>query len=78
MIKTLSQKAKLMGVPFVILAMIVVVTIMPPAFATTYTTANDPHGPLESVAWVAAFAIVGIMSAVGILTTIPRDKLRLK
>ncbi|MGI0007625.1 MAG: hypothetical protein ACREAR_06475 [Nitrosotalea sp.] len=78
MIKTLSQKAKPMGIPLVMLAMIVVVTITPHAFATTFTDANNPHGPLEPVAWGAAFAVIGIMSGVGILTTIQRDKLRLK
>ncbi len=78
MTKTLSQKAKPMGIPFMILAMIVVVTITPHAFATTFTDANNPHGPLEPIAWAAAFAVIGVMSGIGIWTTIQRDKLHQK
>ncbi len=69
MMKTLVQKIKPVNMPLAVLALIVVVTITPHAFAITFTDANNPHGPLEPLAWAAAFAVIGIMSGLGILTT---------
>lgn len=74
--KTLADKTKSMTVLFGMLSLIVVFTIAPHAFALT--TADDPHGPLESIAWTAAMAVAGVMSGIGILTTIKRGKLHQK
>ena len=74
--KKLDDKTKSMATLFGMLSLIVVFTIAPPAFALT--TADDPHGPLESTAWTAAIAVAGVMSGIGILTTIKRGKLHQK
>lgn len=74
--KTLTDKSKSMTALFGMLSLIVVFTIAPHAFALT--TADDPHGPLESIAWTAAMAVAGVMSGIGILTTIKHGKLHLK
>lgn len=71
--KTLAEKTKQMSALFGILSLIVVVTIVPHAFALT--AADDPHGPLQSMAWIAAIAVIGVMSGVGFVTTIKRGKL---
>ncbi|MDE1844137.1 MAG: hypothetical protein KGI10_02275 [Thaumarchaeota archaeon] len=70
--KTLTDKTKQMNVLFGVLALIVVVTIAPHAFAITFTAADDPHGPMQANAWSAALVVVGIMSGVGVWTTIKR------
>ncbi|CUR51166.1 exported protein of unknown function [Nitrosotalea devaniterrae] len=69
--KALADKTKSMIALFGI-SLIVVFTIAPHAFALT--TADDPHGPLESIAWTAAMAVAGVMSGIGIVTTIKRGK----
>ncbi len=74
--KKLDDKTKSMATLFGMLSLIVVFTIAPHAFALT--TADDPHGPLESTAWTAAIAVAGVMSGIGILTTIKRGKLHQK
>jgi len=74
--KTLADKTKSMTALFGMLSLIVVFTIAPHAFALT--TADDPHGPLESITWTAAMAVAGVMSGIGILTTIKLGKLRQK
>jgi uncharacterized membrane-anchored protein YitT (DUF2179 family) len=74
--KTLADKTKSMTTLFGMMSLIVVFTLIPHAFALT--TADDPHGPLESTAWIAAMAVAGVMSGVGILTTIKRGKLHQK
>ncbi|MHB9161660.1 MAG: hypothetical protein ACYC6W_12365 [Nitrosotalea sp.] len=71
--KTPTDKTKSMTALFGMLSLIVVVTIAPHAFALT--TADDPHGPLESIGWVAAITVAGVISGVGVLTTIKRGKL---
>lgn len=74
--KTLADKTKSMTTLFGIVSLIVVFTLVPHAFALT--TADDPHGPLESIAWMAAIAVIGVMSGVGVLTTIKHGKLHQK
>ena len=74
--KTLANKTKSLSPLLGLLALVVVFTIAPHAFALT--TADDPHGPLESAAWTAAIAVAGVMSGIGILTTIKRGKLHQK
>ncbi|MGI0065696.1 MAG: hypothetical protein ACREA5_02585 [Nitrosotalea sp.] len=75
--KTLVDcETKSMGLLFGVLALIAIVTIAPHAFAQlSYTDANNPHGPLQPVAWVAAMAVVAAMSGVGVFTAIRRSKL---
>ena len=74
--KTLANKTKSLSPLLGLLALVVVFTIAPHAFALT--TADDPHGPLESIAWTAAIAVAGVMSGIGILTTIKLGKLHIK
>ncbi|MGI0073442.1 MAG: hypothetical protein ACREA3_06495 [Nitrosotalea sp.] len=70
-----SDKSKPIGVLLGVLAIIVVATIAPHAFAITYTDANNPHGPMAMVGWAAAMSVAGVMSGVGIFTAIRRSKL---
>jgi len=46
----------------------------PPPSATSggisYTDADNPHGPLQSIGWGAGFAIVGIMSGIGVWSAV--------
>ena len=35
-----------------------------------YTDSDNPHGPLQMVAWAAGIAIFGVMSGVGIWTAV--------
>jgi len=70
-----SSKTKPMGILFGVLALIAVVTIVPHAFAITYTAANDPHGPMASMGWAAGMGIAGVMSGVGIWIAVKRHKL---
>ncbi len=74
--KTLTEKIKHMNALFGVLSLIVVVTIIPHAFALT--AADDPHGPLESIAWMAAIAVIAVMSGVGFVTTVKLGKLHQK
>ncbi|MGB6464426.1 MAG: hypothetical protein WA799_08275 [Nitrosotalea sp.] len=68
--KTLaSDKSKPMGMLFGVLALIVVATISPHAFAVTYTDVNNPHGPFQGIAWGVGLGIAGLVAGVGILTT---------
>ena len=60
---------------FSLLALIAVVTIAPHAFAVTFTDANDPHGPMASMVWVAGMTIAGVMSGIGVFTAVKRGKL---
>jgi len=76
--KTLVSKTKPLSALLGLLALIVVFTIAPHAFAQSPTVADDPHGPLESVAWIAAISVAGVMSGVGVLTTVKRGKLHQK
>ena len=71
--KTLANKTKSLSPLLGLLALVVVFTIAPHAFALT--TADDPHGPMESTAWIAAVSVAGIMSSVGFLTTVRLGKL---
>jgi len=45
-------------------------TLSDAAFAQAYTSADDPHGPMQIYAWGAGMAIVGIMAGAGIFTTV--------
>ncbi|MHB8546346.1 MAG: hypothetical protein ACYDAJ_06230 [Nitrosotalea sp.] len=54
-----------------ILVLLAIVTIFPHAFAqSSYTDANNPHGPLEPVTWTVGLVVVGVVSGVGVLTTV--------
>jgi hypothetical protein len=73
--KTLaSDKTKSMGMLFGALALIAFVTITPHAFAITYTDADNPHGPMESVGWAAGMAVAAALSGVGIFTAVQYSK----
>ena len=74
--KPLVSKTKSLSPLLGLLALIVVFTIAPHAFALTST--DDPHGPMESTAWIAAISVAGIMSGIGFLTTVRLRKLHQK
>jgi hypothetical protein len=73
--KTLVSKSKPIAVLFGVLALIAVVTIVPQAFAITYTDANNPHGPMASMGWAAGIGTAGVMSGVGVWMAVKRRKL---
>lgn len=54
-----------------VLVLLAIVTIFPHAFAqSSYTSANNPHGPLEPIAWTAGLAVAGVLAGAGIWTTV--------
>jgi hypothetical protein len=55
-----------------VLVLLAIVTILPHAFAITYTDANNPAGPLQTVGWTAGLAIAGILSGFGVWTAVRR------
>jgi len=73
--KALTNKANSAGMLFSVLALIAVVTILPHAFAITYTDADNPAGPLQSIGWTAGLAVAGVLSGVGVWTAIKGGKL---
>lgn len=68
--KTLTGKTNPIGILFGVLALIAFVTIAPHAFAQTFTTADNPHGPMEMFGWAGGMAVVGVMVGVGVWTAI--------
>jgi len=62
----LKSACTLLGV----LGLLVIVGIFPHAFAITYTDADNPAGPLQMMGWAAGFAVAGVLSGVGIWTSV--------
>ena len=55
-----------------VLVLLAFVTILPHAFAITYTDANNPAGTLQTVGWTAGLAIAGVLSGFGVWTAVRR------
>lgn len=70
-----NNKANPTGILFSVLALIVVVTIAPHAFAITFTDADNPHDPMASMGWPAGMAVAAAMSGVGVWTAVKRGRL---
>lgn len=70
---TSSTRQRYAGILLGVLALVAVGALMPHASAQIkYTEADDPHGPLQSVAWAAGMAVVGVMAGIGVYTTVRR------
>ena len=71
--KTARQfKLKQASTLFGVLILLAVVTILPHAFAITYTDADNPAGPLQGLGWAAGLAVAGVLSGVGVWTAVRR------
>lgn len=74
--KTVTKnKAKTMNLLFGVLTLIAFITIAPHAFAQPSGAADDPHGPLEGLAWAVGMGTAGALSGFGIWTAVRRNKL---
>jgi hypothetical protein len=63
-----KQAEALLGV----LVLLAIVSIAPHAFAQMYTDLDDPHGPLEGMAWAVGMAAAGVVSGIGIWAAVRR------
>ncbi|MGI0045920.1 MAG: hypothetical protein ACREBB_01845 [Nitrosotalea sp.] len=73
--KTLtSDKSKPMGILCGILALVVIVTIAPHVFAITYTDADNPTGPMQSIGWMVGMGVAAVMGGVGVFTAVQYHK----
>ncbi|MDE1763823.1 MAG: hypothetical protein KGH88_06230 [Thaumarchaeota archaeon] len=56
-----------------VLVLLAVVTVFPHAFAqVSYTSADNPHGPLQVYGWTTGMAVAAALTGVGVWTTIKR------
>ena len=75
MLKALTNITNFAGMLFSVFALVAVVTILPHAFAITYTAADNPAGPLQSIGWITGLGVAGVLSGVGVWTAIKGSKL---
>ncbi|MDE1826760.1 MAG: hypothetical protein KGH83_04140 [Thaumarchaeota archaeon] len=52
-----------------VLVLLAIASVAPNVFAITYTTADNPHGPLQGITWGVGLGIAGLLAGVGIFTT---------
>ncbi|MGI0087215.1 MAG: hypothetical protein ACREBI_04575 [Nitrosotalea sp.] len=54
-----------------VLILLAIAYVAPNAFATgvDYTAANNPHGPLQGMAWGVGMGVAGLLAGIGVFTT---------
>lgn len=75
---TMQEKSLAMVSLFGFLIIASVVSLTPNAFAQQsnnvlgLTPQDDPHGPLQPIAWGVGLAVAGLMTGVGVFTAVRR------
>lgn len=64
---------RLAGVLLGMVALAAIAALVPHAFAqVTYTTADNPTGPMQMAGWAVGIAALGAMSGVGVWSAVRR------